>query len=76
MRELRFTISIQATNAEGSYRSNTVHRVKPTSGLSPYQTEANMSLLMEPFQGSYRQILVKFKDFSRTSKDYPIVFKD
>ena len=29
-----------------------------------------------PFQGSYRQVWVKFKDFSRTSKDYPTVFKD
>ena len=28
------------------------------------------------FQGSYRQVCVKFKIFSRTSKDYPTVFKD
>ena len=27
-------------------------------------------------QGSYRQVKVKIKDFSRTSKDYPTVFKD
>ena len=28
------------------------------------------------YQGSYRQDCVKFKDFSRTSLDYPTVFKD
>ena len=27
-------------------------------------------------QDSYRQVLVKFKDFSRISQDYPTVFKD
>ena len=27
-------------------------------------------------QGSYSQVCVKFKDFSRTSQDYPTVFKD
>ena len=30
----------------------------------------------EFLQGSYRQDCVKFKDFSRTSQDYPTVFKD
>ena len=28
------------------------------------------------YQGSYRKVWVKFKDFSRTSKDYLTVFKD
>ena len=28
------------------------------------------------FQGSYRQICVKFKDFSRTSNNSPLVFKE
>ena len=27
-------------------------------------------------QGSYRQGCAKFKDFSRTSQDFPTVFKD
>ena len=27
-------------------------------------------------QGLYRHVRGKFKDFSRTSKDYPTVFKD
>ena len=27
-------------------------------------------------QGSYRQVCVKFKDFSRTSKRFSTVFKD
>ena len=27
-------------------------------------------------QGSYREVRVKFKDFSRTSKDYLTVIKD
>ena len=27
-------------------------------------------------QGSYRQVLIKFKDFSGTSQDSPSVFKD
>ena len=27
-------------------------------------------------QGSYRQVCVKFKDFSRTSQDFPTVMKD
>ena len=27
-------------------------------------------------QGSYRQVCLKFKDFSRTSQDFLIVFKD
>ena len=27
-------------------------------------------------QGSYRQVWVKFKHFSRTSKDFSTVFKD
>ena len=33
-------------------------------------------LLLLMLQGSYRQVGVKFKDFSRTSKDYATVFKD
>ena len=28
------------------------------------------------FQGSYRQVCVEFKDFLRTSQDFPSVFKD
>ena len=32
--------------------------------------------ILQYIQGSYRQVCVKFKDFSRTSKDYPTVFKD
>ena len=27
-------------------------------------------------EGSYRQVCVKFEDFSRTSQNYPTVFKD
>ena len=27
-------------------------------------------------QGSYREVCVKFNDFSRTSQDFPTVFKD
>ena len=27
-------------------------------------------------KGSFRQVCVKFNDFSRTSKDFPTVFKD
>ena len=27
------------------------------------------------YQGSYMQVWVKFKDFSRTSQDYPTIFK-
>ena len=30
----------------------------------------------EARQGSYRQVCVNFKDFSRTSQDFPTVFKD
>ena len=32
--------------------------------------------LLKLVQGSYMQVSVKFKDFSRTSKDYPTLFKD
>ena len=37
---------------------------------------AYLSGLCMDDQGSYRQDCVKFKDFSRTSQDYPRVFKD
>ena len=36
----------------------------------------DMSNLTKLFQGSYRQVWVKFKDFKRTSQDYPTLFKD
>ena len=33
-------------------------------------------LFLKQKQGSCRQVCVKFKDFSRTSKDSPTIFKD
>ena len=39
-------------------------------------TDVQMSLKVYVYQGSYRQDCEKFKDFSRTSKDFPSVFKD
>ena len=45
--------------------------------LLPYfkfvRSDGSWEILMP--QGAYRQVCVKFKDFSRTSKDFPTVFK-
>ena len=35
-----------------------------------------MTNSVDPVQGSYRQVCLKFKDFSRTSKNDPTIFKD
>ena len=46
-----------------------------TSGATLECSTPRILIAME-IQGSYRQVSVKFKDFSTTSKDYPAVFKD
>ena len=51
------------------WNSRLVQIIGGAYGLSSY-------LVSVPTQGSYRHVWVKFKDFSRTSKDYPRVFKD
>ena len=49
------------------------------NNLSPFLVHILLSICIPEcilWQGLNRQVCVKFKDFSRTSKDFPTVFKD